>query len=202
MINPSPDEIRSTLGQRLFGLRVGQNNLRGELAEEIVRCAIEPEWSHCGGDCNAWDFEHRSEQIRVQVKQSARLQSWQSLQSTKISGGKFAIPPQSGYYVEDKWTALRIPRRLSQIYIFCWHPIAERSKADHFDVDQWEFFVALEKCLGAGKKVISWNELQAWSLDREVWSTKFSELLRTLNDAASKVEPSTPSGGFAGPQVV
>jgi len=38
------------LTRRLFGAPILLNSLRGEVVEEMVAMALEPEWDHCAGD--------------------------------------------------------------------------------------------------------------------------------------------------------
>ncbi len=64
------------LTHRLFGSPILLNSFRGEVGEEMVAMALEPEWEHCAGDWAAFDFRHGRSGLRIQVKQSAARQSW------------------------------------------------------------------------------------------------------------------------------
>jgi hypothetical protein len=81
------DDIIARLTRRLFGAPILQDNVRGDVVEEIVASALEPEWRHCSGDWGPCDFQHPGSGQRIQVKQSAARQSWdRSEVSRKIRG--------------------------------------------------------------------------------------------------------------------
>lgn len=73
----SVEEVFRKVSEAAFGKRLVTNVLRGQVVEAIVACALEPEWQWCAHDYSAWDFE-RSDGMRLEVKQSALLQSWSS----------------------------------------------------------------------------------------------------------------------------
>lgn len=59
------------LDHRLFGPPILRNSIRGELVEETVAIALEPEWALCADDWGACDLAQVDGPLRIQVKQSA-----------------------------------------------------------------------------------------------------------------------------------
>lgn len=116
--------------------------MRGELVEEMVALALEPEW-HLTEDWSACDLRHASG-ARMQVKQSAARQSWHA-RDAKPSRGEFSTAYKTGRWETDgSWTAER--SRNADIFIFAWHPILGET-ADHRDPAQWRFYVVAERLL-------------------------------------------------------
>lgn len=62
------------LAQRLYGTPIIRNSARGELVEEIVAMALEPDWLLCSGDWGGCDLVYPASGLRMQVKQSAARQ--------------------------------------------------------------------------------------------------------------------------------
>lgn len=122
-----------------FGSRLITNINRGLVAEAIVALALEPDWQWVSADYSSWDFE-RADGIKLEVKQSAALQSWSKVfHGANIeSKASFDIAPRTGYWQNQTW----VPEvgRAAQIYVFCRHLIWDE-KADHRDPYQWEFYV-------------------------------------------------------------
>ena len=57
-----------------------------------------------------------------------------------------------------------MPGRLADIYIFAWHPVVDKSEADHRDTAQWEFYVVpacelptRQKSIGLKKVAKMWS---------------------------------------------
>ncbi len=141
--------VVTRLAQRWFGQPIIRNDLRGELVEEIVAMALEPEWQGCGSDWGACDLIRPADGLRIQVKQTAALQSW-----TLPDGPKprpcFSIASKTGRYEGAAW----IPgvSRNAEIFIFAWHDRTDE-RADHRDADQWQFFVVAERDLPDQKSI-------------------------------------------------
>lgn len=60
-----PAAVIARLTRRLFGSPILLNSLRGEVVEEMVAMALEPEWEHCAGDWAAFDFRERRSGLRT-----------------------------------------------------------------------------------------------------------------------------------------
>src|SRR6478752_7089571 len=117
---PDQDALRNALTSRLFMRGVVENRLRGDLVEELVRIKLEPKgWRHCGADWKSWDFEHPGRKLKIQVKQSARQQTW----GPSLVASRYGIAAVSGFYEGNVWRQLDFPQRLSEIYVFAHHPI-------------------------------------------------------------------------------
>lgn len=138
------------LTHRLFGSPLLRNSIRGEVVEEIVAMALEPEWELCAGDWASCDLRHPGTGLRIQVKQSAARQSWHS-DEPPPARPRFSIAEKTGRWDEgDKWVAE--PGRNADIFIFAWHPIADET-ADHRDPEQWLFYVVREDRLPPQKSI-------------------------------------------------
>lgn len=130
----------------MFDVPVMQNNLRGLWVEAMVAELLGPEWKHTGADWAAWDFE-RADGLRLEVKQSARMQSWGESDSVP----RFSVKAALGHYPKD---APYLPNvsgdRLAHVYLFAWHP-----GADQREPEEWEFYVVRADQLPKGQKGVS-----------------------------------------------
>lgn len=134
-----------------------ENNLRGVLAEFIVRMALgiqddgRKEWA-------AYDLE-TPEGLRIEVKSSAYLQNWEQHAPSKII---FNISESTAWdYAEEKRSNER--KRHNDCYVFCVFTETDRSKANPLNMEQWDFYllptrVLDEKC--PGQKKVSLSVLQ------------------------------------------
>jgi hypothetical protein len=138
-----PPEAVKRLASRLYGAPIVRNSARGELVEEIVAMALEPEWRLCG-DWSECDLKHRSG-LRLQVKQSAARQSWYTTGSVP-SRGSFRMAYKTGRYLEDGNTWVNERSRNADIFVFAWHPGLDET-SDHRSPEQWRFFVIAERDL-------------------------------------------------------
>lgn len=142
--------ILRRLTERLYGSPIIRNDVRGELVEEIVAAALEPEWRLCSADWASCDITHSTRALRIQVKQSAARQTWHKKDS-RDPRPCFSIKEKKGRWEDgDKWVEGR--SRNAEIFIFAWHP-GVSSAADHRDPKQWEFFVVSEQDLPAQSSV-------------------------------------------------
>ena len=112
--------------------------------------AFEAEWEHCSGDWGPCDFRHRTSGLRIQVKQSAALQSWNAGETARINP-RFSIEEKTGRY-EDGTTWIAERSRNAELFIFAWHPKTGHD-ADHRDPDQWLFHVVAEAKLPPAKSI-------------------------------------------------
>lgn len=142
--------VISRLTRRLFGAPLLRNSIRGEVVEEMVAMALEPEWKLCAGDWASCDLRHPGSGLRIQVKQSAARQSWH--RDEVIPGNpRFSIAEKTGRWEDgDKWIAE--PGRNADIFIFAWHPHGGAA-ADHRDPEQWLFYVIPEPVLPPHKSI-------------------------------------------------
>lgn len=131
------------------------NTLRGALAEFIVATALNIDTEVCRKDWAAYDLE-TSSGIRIEVKSSAYLQSWNT---NRISDIRFSIKPTRAWDVENSYSDEI--KRQSDVYVFCLY--ASKIKEDTpLLLDRWEFYVlptsTLDQRCGS-QKTISLNSL-------------------------------------------
>lgn len=160
-----------------FGNPLITNINRGLIAEAIVDLAIEPSWHWVSSDYSGWDFEHPNG-LRLEVKQSALLQSWND--NGSLSKASFDIAPRTGRYEGQTW--IDEIGRAAQIYVFAHHTIATEN-ADHRDPKQWEFYVIAASEL-PNQKTISLNPLK--SLCKAV---RFEKLFARVSEVAQTIMP-------------
>lgn len=179
--HPSSTDIREAVFERLFTGRVVQNNFRGEVVETIVAAALGDSWQHCSDGWAGWDFQRKElsgRVLRLQVKQSAALQTWtQSKKSTPT----FRIAEVSGYYREDGlWEKNK--GRHAEIYIFGWHGDSSKS-ANQYDPMQWIFYVIPTLAIkNENRKSIPLSDVKKLVVD-----VKFDELRSAVEQAASNI---------------
>ncbi len=138
------------LAQRCFGQPIIRNDLRGELVEEIVAMALEPDWVLSGGDWAAFDLKQANGPLRMQVKQSAALQSWRKA-DVRPPRPCFSIKEKTGRWEDgDRWVDER--SRNADIFVFGWHDRTD-AQADHREPDQWQYFVVPERDLPIQKSI-------------------------------------------------
>lgn len=136
----------------MFDVPVMQNNLRGLWVELMVLELLGSGWRHAGNDWAAWDLE-RIDGLRVEIKQSARRQSW----GTSIRSPRFSIATAKGYYPDGKsYVANASGKRLANLYVFAWH-----DGADQRTTSDWQFFVIDANRLPESQKSIGLTALQS-----------------------------------------
>jgi hypothetical protein len=172
-------DIERKVAQAVFGKKLITNVFRGHVAEAIVDAALAPEWTWCAADYASCDFE-RADGMRLEVKQSAVLQSWSPEPPKKITGS-FDVAARQGYWEGPAWIAE--PGRRAHIYVLAHHQIIDES-ADHRDPSQWLFYVIRSSELPPVKK-ISLGPLQ-----RLTTPCRFDELCARVAEAATTAMPS------------
>jgi len=148
-------EIFANLIGTLFDVPIMGNLYRPHYVERMIAIALGESFVLMSADWAGWDIEHR-DGVRIEVKQSAALQTWTNRPSHagRPYSGSFDIEPRKGYWADgNKW--VNEPGRQAHIYIFAWHSITDPAIADHRDASQWRFFVVLERDLPQGQKTIS-----------------------------------------------
>lgn len=133
-----------------FGRPLVNNVLRAILAEVIVHAALGDNcgWEWCSADWAECDFRH-SDGTRLEVKQSAALQSWHR-EGAKPSRSSFDIAERTGFYRGSEWTDA--PGRNADIYVFALHPVTDAT-ADHREPEQWHFYVVAASALPPQKTI-------------------------------------------------
>ena len=129
----------------MFDVPHMQNSLRGLWVEAMVCEILGSGWKHTGNDWAAWDLE-RSDGLRVEVKQSARHQSW----GTSTSLPRYSIAAAKGHYPDGKtYVDNASATRLADVYIFAWH-----EGEDQREASEWLFYVVEAKRLRDGQKTL------------------------------------------------
>jgi len=169
---PSADDVVSLCSTAAFGAPIIVNNLRGLVAEAIVRLALSDEWRWCSGDWQAYDFVH-ADGTRLEVKQSAARQSWKA-GPHNYGKPRFDIAARKGRYDGATWIAEE--GRNADIYVFALHSVVDES-ADQRDPSQWQFSVMPTTRLPENK-TISVARLEG--LCRFVGFTKLAEVVEGI----------------------
>ena len=141
-----PAEVVARVVDASFGKPLVTNVLRTQLVEAMIALVLEPEWHWCGADYAPCDFE-RTDGLRLEVKQSAARQSWNT---DKPSKAIFDVAARTGRNEADGWVEEH--GRAAQIYVFGHHPIFDDS-ADHRDPAQWLFYVVRTTALPDVKQI-------------------------------------------------
>jgi hypothetical protein len=132
------------------------NTERGRLAEFIVAMAL----GITEGISVSWDkYDLLSKEgIRIEVKTSAYLQSWDQQSLSKIS---FGIQPTYGWdSVTNEYDTEQ--KRQSDVYVFCVLKHKDQATLNPLDLSQWDFYVLSTAVLNKAaprQKTISLNRL-------------------------------------------
>ena len=143
------NRIIERASQAIFGKPLVANNYRGLLVEAIVADALGSRWNWVSEDWAAWDFE-RSDGVRLEVKQSAALQSWHQ-SGLKQPNPRFDCAARTGRWEGSRWHPET--QRFADTYIFAYHGEMNAELADHRIPDQWMFFVVSEASLPVQKTI-------------------------------------------------
>jgi hypothetical protein len=156
---PTARSIEAMLIKRLFKQTIIQNNVRGDWAEEMVAQALGGPWKVVSGGWHPWDIQRGSSKaraprrIRIQVRNSAALQTWEQ---PKIAQASFTISkrPRPSYFKRDNRGA-HCERfgHLCEVYVFAWHGEKDRTACNHRDPAQWKFYVVAAKDLPNQKRI-------------------------------------------------
>ena len=146
-------EIALRLAVRHFDKPIIENSFRSSLVEEMVAPFLALDaWRYVGDGWSGWDFE-RSDGARLEVKQSARHQTWSKLIDVKALSPRFDIAPRTGFFYNggSRWTSSK--GRPAHIYVFAWNG-SYGEGTDHRDQNQWEFYVVPTSLLPAEQKTL------------------------------------------------
>lgn len=137
--------------RRMFDVPVMQNNLRGLWVEVMICELLGCEWQHTGNDWAAWDLEGPGG-MRIEVKQSAKKQSWGPSKNLP----RFSIAAAKGHYPDGKtYIENTSGLRFADIYIFAWHEGEDQRR-----ISEWQFFVLDEGRLPPYQKSLSLSGVQ------------------------------------------
>ena len=167
--------MSGSLRQKVLSTIVGRynrpiiNNIhRAEYVEHLVAAVLGAEWflpwTEEGYDWAPWDLEHRPSGTRMEIKQSAALQTWHTHEGARTRSPRFDIAPRAG-------------GRPAHIYVFAWHPETDPGLADHRAPEQWLFFPIPVARLPASQKSIGLAGLRQF-----IEPVDFSTLSATVHE--------------------
>lgn len=110
------------------------NTTRGALAEFIVATSLGIDTTQAREDWAAFDLLYH--QVKIEVKSSAYLQSWEQ---TKLSQIKFSISPSHSWASDTGYSEDFI--RQSDLYVFCVYSCVDKSSANPLRLEDWDFYV-------------------------------------------------------------
>ena len=189
------------LVDRVYNQPLIGNVERGAYVECLIELALSelrPPWSLTAGTWDAWDLWQAESGARIEVKQSAALQTWSAPNDAPSAGvpPSFDIAPRGGYYGESGWVdKAETPQRFADLYVMAWHAETDRNVVDHRLPEQWRFYVVPEHRLPAAQKRIGLGPLS-----RLVEACGFDELAAAVEQAmaelpALKVESNDRAAG-------
>ncbi len=157
--------VAQRLVERVFNRPLISNVERGQYVECMVELALseaQPPWS-LTDTWAAWDLVQRDTGARIEVKQSAFLQTWSVPTSNSKARPSFDIRARSGYSDDgskqgSEWQPTGWMRQ-ADIYVMAWHDETDPRVADHRKPGQWQFYIVAEHRLPPEQKSIGLNPL-------------------------------------------
>ena len=112
------------------------NSTRGRFAEFIVATASHVDLNLPRDEWQSFDLI-TPENIKIEVKSSAYIQSWHQQEESKIS---FSIKPARSW---DSETGIQsaIQKRHADVYVMCLLKHKQQDSINPLDMSQWEFYV-------------------------------------------------------------
>ena len=147
----------------MFDRPVMSNLARPHFVERLLVRALGDGWYHVGADWSGWDLEHPS-RARIEVKQSAKRQSWGNRPSRIGRPTKpiFDIKERTGYFADGGTRWVKTPGRPADLYVFAWHDGYDpEASVDHRNREQWTFYLLSECDLPSGRKTVGLSTLVA-----------------------------------------
>lgn len=149
MTTPKIDAIRNRLVTDFLGAKLIDNNLRGYWCEAMLAEALGRECRISSHGWHPWDLQicpneaEWPERIRIQVKNAARLQTWNAM-SGKLSDANFklAYKRRPSYFFQT-WPGVPCDEIgfHCEVFALCYHPVEDAVRADHRDPDQWQVYL-------------------------------------------------------------
>ncbi len=145
------------------------NATRGILAEFIIAKALNTDVANVRNEWDAFDLL-TPEKVKVEVKSSAYLQSWEQPDYSKISFSTRAAKPWD--WSIDKRSDIAI--RSADVYVFCLLNHKDKATVNPLNLDQWEFYVLATSELNNYSR--SQHSITLNSLQKLAKSLKFLEV--------------------------
>ena len=155
------------------------NATRGTFAEFIVATAVGISFSKIREEWSAFDLITDTG-IKIEVKSSAYLQSWNQKDYSKIV---FSIK-ESHYWDSDSNKQSINKYRPSDVYVFCLLDHKEKSSVNPLNLNQWKFYVLNTKRINEYKR--SKHSITLKSLEKLTNSIKYNELKMRIKEEFKK----------------
>jgi hypothetical protein len=159
------------------------NTARGVLAEFIVASALSISTEGVRDAWASWDLT-TPDNIRVEVKSAAYLQSWWQKGLSKIS----FVTPKTLAWDPDAGAFATLAQRQAQVYVFALLNHTDKDTLNPLDLDQWEFYVLPTAVLDErtrSQHSIALKTLQGLAPRK----LRFDELLTAVTQAAPTPSP-------------
>lgn len=177
MMNREPGQGLGEPARTLFAEAVGallrerydrpvmSNLIRPHYVEFMIGAALGSAWTVVSADWAGWDLEHAGG-ARIEVKQSAALQTWTGRQSLngRTTRGSFDVRRRTGYWTDGGARWLAYDGRAADLFVFAWHPVVDAARADQRDPWQWLFYIVPERELPPQKTMGLATIRRRWSL--------------------------------------
>ena len=145
----SKAQVLERLQSELLYSRVIENSLRGYVCEAMIAEALGESAHLVSNGWHPWDIQigpsnaEFPKRIRIQVKNSAALQTWQT-NSTERTDCQFVLSYRNRpQYFERDNPGVPCEERgfLCDLYALCHHPISDIKEADQTAPEQWKVFL-------------------------------------------------------------
>lgn len=147
---PTREAIERRILKEAFKTRLLDNSMRGFWCEFMVAEALGPDCHTVGLGWHPWDLQIGDsrdvfpDRIRIQVKNSAALQTWHPRYGTVTDCCfNLTLRNRPRYFTQDN---PNVPCEstgfMCDIFVLCHHPETDVARADHCDPTQWRFYLA------------------------------------------------------------
>ncbi|MCK5122539.1 MAG: hypothetical protein KAQ87_00055 [Candidatus Pacebacteria bacterium] len=155
------------------------NATRGRLAEFIVAMATNVDFDTPRDEWAAYDLI-TPENIKIEVKSAAYIQSWHQEKPSAIS---FSIKP-SFYWDNATNKQSKTKDRYADVYVMCLLSILDQEKINPLDLDQWKFYVLSVKKVNDYKR--SQQSITLKSLERLTKPISYNQINQKVKDEHTK----------------
>ena len=184
-------EVVQVLSER-YDVPLMNNKDRGEYVEALIAHTLGSEWELTWrmpgySTWSEWDIENTTTCKKIEVKQSASWQLWETAVPTIP---RFDIREHTGIWSDEntgllEWVEFDKSKRLADLFIFAWHCTDSRSDADHREITQWQFYVVPAWKLPIGQKTIGLQPIKQFTdpVDYKLLATRVTEVLTKISDS-------------------
>lgn len=156
------------------------NTTRGILAEFIIAHALDIPFDQIRDEWGAYDLRIPDDDIKIQVKSAAYVQSWYQSKPSKIS---FLVRKTLAWNPDTNRQELEA-RRHAEVYVFALLAHNDQTTIDPLNVDQWKFFVLPTTTLEARTR--SQHSITLRTLERLSVAVTYQDLKKKIQEAASQ----------------